>query len=298
MTYEIKNEYLNVIMNERGAELWSVQDKEKNEYLWQGDEKYWGRRAPNLFPYVGRLTEGMYVLNGKKYKMDIHGFARDMIFEAEQISDQHIVFCLKNTEKTYEQYPCQFLFKISYELKGNKILITYDVENADDKKIYFGVGGHPGFCVPFEENTDFEDYYLEFDTVEDVKQVIFSEDCFPTGEIKKFPLKNDIYLPLRHELFDHDAIVLTDMSKRVTLKSDKSSRAISVCYPEMPYLGLWHKPKTDAPYICIEPWASLPSRKDVVEDFAAQPGLITLEHDKVYRNQISIEIKKTDGLNI
>lgn len=37
------------------------------------------------------------------------------------------------------------------------------------------------------------------------------------------------------------------------LTSDKGKKSIHVNYPDMPYLGLWHWPKTDAPYICIEP---------------------------------------------
>ena len=44
------------------------------------------------------------------------------------------------------------------------------------------------------------------------------------------------------------------------------AKEICVTYPNMTYLGIWHMPKTDAPYICIEPWSSLPSRKNVVED--------------------------------
>lgn len=27
-------------------------------------------------------------------------------------------------------------------------------------------------------------------------------------------------------------------------------------------------PKTDAPYVCVEPWTSLPSRQDVVEELS------------------------------
>ena len=37
----------------------------------------------------------------------------------------------------------------------------------------FGVGGHPGFNVPFEKSASFEDYYLEFDSVKGVKRVGF-----------------------------------------------------------------------------------------------------------------------------
>lgn len=110
----IKNEYLTVLIHEKGATLWSVKDKDGNEYLWQGDPRYWADRAPNLFPYIARLTEGKYMLQGNTYEMDIHGFAKDMDFVAEKVSRSHVVLSISNTEETYRQYPYQFQFSIVY----------------------------------------------------------------------------------------------------------------------------------------------------------------------------------------
>ena len=172
----------------------------------------------------------------------------------------------------------------------------YDVlgveKNADEKTMYFGVGGHPGFNVPFEKGTNFEDYYLEFASEKSVKRVGFSEDCFVTGEMTDFPLEDGVRLPLSHDMFDDDAIVLMNMAPSVTLKSRMSTKKICVTYPNMSYLGIWHMPKTDAPYICIEPWSSLPSRKDVVEDLETQPNLISLESGCEYENEFMIKIMK------
>lgn len=288
--YILKNECLTIELHEKGAMLWSIKDADGNEYLWQGDEKYWANRAPNLFPYIGRMTEGKYTLQGQTYQMNIHGFARDMFFEAQQISDTHILFTIKNTEETYKQYPYQFLFTVSYILENNKLKIQYHVSNHDEKTMYFGVGAHPGFNVPFETNTVFEDYFLQFDSVSDAKRVEFSDDCFVSGEFTEFFLDDENSLPLRHGLFDYDAIVLTDMAQKVTLMSKKGHKGISVTYPGMKYLGLWHRPKTDAPYICIEPWSSLPSRKGIVEDLASQPSMLALNKGCEYNNQIVIEL--------
>ena len=169
MIYTIQNEYLTVKIHKKGATLWSVMDHDGTEYLWQGDKKYWGDRAPNLFPYIARMTNGQYKFQGKTYHMDIHGFAKDMVFKAEQISDSHIVFSNTHTEETYVQYPFRFCFSIIYKLEGSKLSITYYVRNDDEKTMHFGVGDHPGFHVPFEKDTCFEDYYLVFDSVNDVK---------------------------------------------------------------------------------------------------------------------------------
>ena len=157
MIWKIENEYLTVEIHEQGAQLWSIKDKEGNEYLWQGDEKYWGDRAPNLFPHIARLTEGSYLLDGKRYEMDIHGFAKDSRFAAERISDSHILFTIKDSEATRAQYPYAFTFSISYRLEETGLEVAYLVKNEDEKEMYFAVGGHPGFCVPMEEGLSFEE---------------------------------------------------------------------------------------------------------------------------------------------
>lgn len=290
MLYQLKNEKLTVTIEDKGAQLRSVKSADGAEYLWQGDEKIWAAQAPNLFPHIARLTTGRYTLEGKTYEMKSHGFAKDTVFAAEQENDAHILFTIKADASTLAQYPYQFTFGVDYRLEGGKLLITYVVENKDEKTMYFGVGGHPGFNVPLERGLDFEDYYLEFDCEKAALLVGMSEDCYVQGENVKFPLEEGKKLALRHSCFDHDAIILTQMCRAVTLKSDKNGRAVKLCYPDMEYLGIWHRPFTEAPYVCIEPWTSLPARKDIVEDFSTQPTLLSLEAGKRYSNTYSIEI--------
>ena len=59
MIHTIKNSFLEVQVSEAGAELMSI-TAGGTDYLWNGDKAYWGGRAPNLFPYVGRLTGNQY----------------------------------------------------------------------------------------------------------------------------------------------------------------------------------------------------------------------------------------------
>ena len=291
MKYQIKNDKLQVEILSLGAQMCSIKGADGTEYLWQGNAKYWEDMAPNLFPYIARMTEKKYTVYGNSYEMDIHGFAKNTVFDVVQKAEDHILFSISDSDETRKQYPFAFVFEVDYRLEGSKLLITYGVKNNDDKVMYFGVGGHPGFNVPMEEGLEFEDYYLEFDTVEDAKRVGFSEDCFVTGNDVKYHLEDGKRIPLRHDMFDDDAIILVNMSRGVKLTSDKGKKAIHVTYPDMPYLGFWHWPKTDAPYICIEPWSSLPSRKGVIEDLETQPGLVKLEPNGLYQNQFMIEIK-------
>ncbi len=281
----ISNEHLTIQINPRGAELWSIKDKEGQEYLWQGDPAYWSDRAMNLFPYIARMTEKSYTYCRQKYQMDIHGFAKDTIFQAVCHEADMITLKISDTPDTLTQYPFAFDFYITYRLLGNTLKIEFKVVNKDTKTMYFGIGGHPGFNVPFEEGLNFGDYYVEFAEPAQPKRVMFSEDCFVMdGQFAPFELTDGRKYYLRHDIFDDDAIILTDIPRQITLASDKGERKIQVSYPDMSYLGLWHMPHTDAPYMCIEPWSSLPSRKGVIEDLEVQENLIALAAGESYVN--------------
>ena len=80
MIYTIQNESLTVRVEDLGAQLSSIQPPDGTEYLWQGDPDIWARRAPILFPFIGRLRENTYCLDGLPYAISTHGFARDMVF--------------------------------------------------------------------------------------------------------------------------------------------------------------------------------------------------------------------------
>lgn len=293
MIITIKNEKLQVQISSRGGEMQSV-IRDGREYLWQADPQYWDEKAPNLFPYIARMTEGRYTLDGKSYPMPLHGFVHVTELIAEEQTEDRIVFRLDAGEETRKHYPYAFTYRVIYELDGDVLQITYQVENHDEKTMFFGIGGHPGFLVPMEDSLGFEDYYLEFAGRKEYDEPVrigFSPECFVDGTTEPFPLEDGKKIPLRHSLFDNDAIVLTQVPKMVSLKSDRGTRRVTVSYPDMDYIGFWHATLTEAPYVCIEPWSSLPSRQGLVEELSSQPGLVSLKAGGVYRNSWSIEIQ-------
>lgn len=289
MLHTIKNDCLSVTVSEQGAEFQSILGADGTEYLWQGDSTYWSDRALNIFPYVARLTEGSYYLDGELHHMAIHGIAPYRRFSAAEHTDTRLVLELCSDEKTLAEYPRQFCFRVMYALRKDVLEVTYQVENRDEKTMYFGLGGHPGFNVPLAPGKTFEDYRLRFGEACAPVRVGFSEDCFVTDDDTPFPLEEGCLLPLRHSLFDNDAIVLKEMARQVTLESG-SGPAVTVTFPQMAYLGLWHWPRTDAPYICIEPWCSLPSRKGETAVFEEQENLISLPCGGTYANTWTIRI--------
>ena len=121
--------------------------------------------------------------------------------------EDELVLGLQNTPETELCYPFLFELDICWKLIEDTLQITYYVRNKDIKTMYFGIGGHPGFCVPIADGLAFEDYCIDFGENAQLSQVVLSDDCFVTENTVPVPLVDDRYLPLQHGLFDRDAIV-------------------------------------------------------------------------------------------
>ena len=253
MFYTIQNDYLKVTVNSLGAELHSIQSADGTEYLWQGNPNVWDGQAPNIFPYVARLTEQKYTYDGKEYTMKIHGFINAVELIPEKQTKESITLRYDSNEETLAQYPFSFIYRITYALKGNVMHVTNEVENLGSTRMHFGIGGHPGFNVPLEEGLSFEDYCLEFSHSAHPYRVGFTADCFLNGSDAEYPLVDGTKIPLHHDLFDDDAIVLKHTDHTVTLHSEKGNHAVRVSFPDYNVIGFWHMPKIEAPYVCIEP---------------------------------------------
>ncbi len=275
MFYILKNNEMTVTVSDLGAELVSAVSADGCEYIWQRDSKYWGGSAPILFPICGRLFESSYLYQGASYAMDLHGFARKSLFSAVQLNETTVCFTLTDTPETKRVYPFCFRLTVEYTLESNRLSSRITVENTDQKPMPATVGLHPGFNVPLDKG-DFEDWYLEFDAPCSPDQLILSYHYLQTGRKEAFHLEEGKILRLTHDLFDDDAIFLSRASSSVSLRSEKSQRYVTLSFPEFPYVGFWHKPQSDAPYVCVEPWCGLPSYDGVIDDLEQKSDMFRL----------------------
>ena len=293
MEYILENSALKLTFDTLGGELRSIINKnnENREYLWQGNPEFWTGRSPNLFPIVGRVKEGKYKIGDTVYEIrSPHGFVKISELEVRNHTENSITFGISSSPETLKCYPFEFDFNVIFTLDGNKFTVKYDVKNTDNKVMYFSVGAHPGFNVPINEGENFEDYSIVFED-ECTPNEVICDNCFITGDKRPYVLENNKVLPLRHNLFDNDAIILADMkSRKLTVGSEKSKSSIVVDFADFDYLGIWHKPCTEAPYICIEPWNGLPSEVTSDEELTEKPAIISLEPGKSYAAQYSVEI--------
>lgn len=286
----IINEFLKVTVKNSGAELISLKHTMKNkEYLWQGDPLYWGRRAPVLFPIVGKVNENKYKVNGEVYELPQHGFARDMHFEQVDHQDSSLTYMLKSNEETLKVYPFHFELTIKYQLEKNKLIVSYDVKNTDDKTIWFSIGGHPAFNCPVEKNEVLSDYYVEFEKNETTDRYLLQEGLL-TGESEPF-LKNQNSIPFSQELFNNDAIIFKDLKSRVaSIKSKKSKNEISMDFTGFPNFAIWSK-KGGAPFVCLEPWFGIADKVGFEGEYKEKEGIRSLSKGKSFHAEYTIEIK-------
>lgn len=290
MLYTLKNEKLTVTLSDLGAEIVSVVCTDGCEYIWQGDPKYWTGRAPLMFPICGRLIDGKYTYGKKTYEMSsTHGFARSSTFEAEQKDDDTVCFSLSANEETKACYPFDFTLTVEYRLQENRLDCSVTVKNPDGQTVLPAtVGFHPGFNVPLDGDGNFEDWYLEFANECSPDEILMNEKCFLTGIRRAYPLEKGKVLPLRHSLFDIDGVFMSNLDRTVTLRSDRSERFVRINFEDLRYLGIWHAPRTDAPYVCIEPWCGLPSFADRVDDFSEKSDMFHIQPNSEQKISYSI----------
>lgn len=271
----LENDQLQIHLKTAGAELTKIYSKKTAlDYLWKGDAKFWKRHAPVLFPIVGKLKNHTYFLGDKKFNLPQHGFARDNEFTVVSESASKIVFELSFSEKTLEIYPYQFQLFISYEIVESTLKIEYKVVNSDDKELFFSIGAHPAFSCPLTKNSDFSDYFIEFDQEETPLQYALNQDNGLREENPK-PKSLGKQLDLNYELFEQDALIYKNIqSKKVSLKSTKHDHGIDFECTNWEYFAFWTK--ENAPFICFEPWMGAADLETTNQEFTKKDGILKL----------------------
>lgn len=288
---KLENDTLTVTILTKGAELTSIKRKDnKIEYLWQADPKYWGRHAPVLFPFVGRLKEDRYEVAGKTYPMGQHGFARDCEFEIMHQTDSTVTLKLSDSPSTKERYPYAFHLLITYTLTGNTVTTAYHVENpASDEPLYFSIGAHPGFNIPLTTDTKFEDYYFSFSPRKTRTTIPLSGAYLNTPCKTLAQTNTDI--ALTRSLFDNDAMIYETKGENIfTIKSEKTEHSVAVRFVDFPYVGIWSPPQTDAPFVCIEPWFGIADDMNATGKIEEKLGIQTLAPQKSFEAAFEITV--------
>ena len=207
------------------------------------------------------------------------------------INDEALEIYYDYNERSLELYPYRFKLTVRYKLEDNKIIISYNVKNEDDKEMYFSLGGHPALKATgryVDNHFDFENTYCTFlgiiskqYTLNDSgDQITGSKTVNITG---KYVLdKNDIE---KNKTLIYDASNL----KQVTLYTNGYEYIFDVS--KAPILAIWSM-KNTGNFICIEPWWGLPDNDNPYLELKNKNEIIKLNKNEEYHTGYSILINK------
>ena len=185
-----------------------------------------------------------------------HGFNRKIQHRLVSQNDTSVVLELTDNEETRALWPYAFRLVTTFTLEGDTLHHTLTVENTDRENISFGIGYHPAFALPFDENHSAEDYEIRFDSLE-------SPICLGAGTFS-YPLGHNIYsVPVNEEVFAGGGYVMTGLhSKTIGLYEKDTGRGVALGIQNFPYVVLWSKENMTPRYVCMEPWHTLPTPMD------------------------------------
>ncbi len=292
MKTTIANEYLEISVKSKGAELCSLVHKDTNiQHVWQADPQYWAKHSPILFPVVGVVNEGTYTFRGERYSMSKHGFARDNEFELIEQTETSLTYRFSSNEETIKNYPFDFDLLLTYRLEERKLIFDYQVVNKNSDEMYFSLGGHPAFTCPFLKGEELTDYVLKFEEKETVDQLLLniSNGLF-TGAKKEKVLDNENTITLTNEIFNDDALVFEGLkSKTVEICTPKNEHGLTFDFSDWKYLAFWSQPT--APYVCIEPWFGLADFEGASGELTEKIGIEKLAGNATFSASYSVEVK-------
>ena len=288
MEFILENDQLRVTVTTRGAQVRSVVHKSDGvEHIWCGDPEIWGFHAPILFPFAGRLKDMTMEVKGQVLEnCPPHGFDRS-IEHTPVRWDQHFVELeLTENEQTLARWPFRFRLVSTFTLEGDTLHHTLTVENPGDEDISFGIGYHPAFAIPFDQDHRAEDYVIRFENVE--SPLCFYCSSGLLGEKLYYLGKNIRQIPVNEELFASGGHVMTGLSSRtVGLYEKDTGRGVVLSIRNFPFVVLWSKERMTPRFVCIEPWNSTPSPINGSYKWEEKPAAALLEPGEAWSTTLS-----------
>lgn len=279
MNRVFENGKLRVTVSDAGAELVSVWDKEREvERIWRGDAAVWGRHAPVLFPFVGKVAGGRYSYRGQEYKMTSHGFARDREFELVNADESSVTHVLRWNEESLKIYPFKFALYVKHsfdEKNPYRIKIEWRVVNEENSgsTMLYGIGGHPAFTYPKGGNATDCSLKIEGSGLGKALEyhLLDGEGCIDMSKKYELELENG-RAAIEEHMFDKDAlIVLGKQVEKIELCDSQGRVYVSMSCEGFPYFGIWSK-KVDE-FVCLEPWYGIADTAEHDGDIEKKPGM-------------------------
>jgi len=256
MRYILENESIKVEFESFGAEIKSLVKKATGqEYMWGADPAYWGKTAPFLFPFIGKLVQEEYTYEGKVYPADKHGFGQRVDYEVVVQEADRIVFRTTDSAETYAKYPFRFVLDIEYVLGEDSVQENWYVKNTGDNAMYFSIGGHAAFACPLSGagriGQKVKLYGAEHKTL--IFSLRINEKGLLTDELLTLDVEDGM-ITIDAHTFEADALVFDGEGVTAAGLCDENGREYVRVECDAPVWGVWSVPNNNANYVCLEPW--------------------------------------------
>lgn len=276
MQHFLENEALKLRIDDAGAELCSVLDKASgSERIWTADPAIWNRHAPILFPFVGKVVDGKYRVDGREYTMKTqHGFARDLDFQCLEESGTSVTHQLLPSPALQASYPWSFALTVRHFLdeENPRLLhIAWNVENRGRELMYYSIGGHPGFLMP--EGVRKEDCSLVFPGRDQLTYFGADAAGFALPGRKHVLSLKEGRAPYQEDI--PDTWIFEDQAiETVGIALPDGQPYVTMRCGQFPMLAVWANPA--GPFICLEPWFGRTDDAGFTGTLAEKPGIQTL----------------------
>ena len=290
---EIGSGEMTASISSLGAELRSLKDAGGGELLTDADPRWWTGHAPLLFPFVGRLADDHYRLDGHSFPMPQHGFARRRAFELVERDGRKACFRLDADDATRNVYPFDFRLEMHFEIAGAALSMRARVENRGDTDMPFSFGFHPAFAWPLPYGTPAGRHRILFDAEEPAPIRRVAEG---TGLIAPQPEDTPVagrLLRPTAAMFERDALIWDRLESRACRFGAAGGASLDLAFPDTPMLGVWQKP--GAPFLCIEPWQGIADPVGFTGDFRDKPGVVELAPGAARKFRLSIAINPPEN---
>ena len=189
---------------------------------------------PILFPICGDLSED-YLIDGKKYFLKQHGFARDLPWSINLLKDElGIRLKLVDTKETRTCFPFFFTILMDVFLKEKSLQISIKIFNQSKGSMPFTFGLHP---------------YFQVSNTKKIKIDGLPEKCIDQTNMKVTNALDQI------RILDKGVDFLSYPSYSVKLFDFLSRNVIELIHQQpMDTTVIWTDPPRQM--VCLEPWTS------------------------------------------
>jgi galactose mutarotase-like enzyme len=285
---EIASDALTAAINPFGAELTRLRDSQGRELMTDADPAFWTGHAPILFPIVGALNGDHYRLDGRRFALPRHGFARRSLFECVEQASDRARFRLTDSEATRAVYPFAFALELAFAIGGATLDVAATLANPGAADLPASFGFHPAFAWPLPYGRARGDHRIIFGSDEPGALRALTPEGLVLPGPRPSPLDGRT-LHLADDLFTADALIWDPVASDHVRYGAAEGPRIVVRFPDTPRLGIWTRP--GAHFVCIEPWHGIADPQGYAGDFRDKPGVFIVPPGETKRIAMSVTLE-------